>query len=239
MQPSETPQRIIVELCRQFYAMGWATGTGGGISIRQDGRVYMAPSGVQKERIAEEDIYVLDEQGQVLAAPARAGLKPSECAPLFYNAFKLRNAGAVIHSHSMYALLATLLSEDAFECSELEMIKGIEGHGYYDTLVVPVIENTARECDLAERMAVAINAHPRSNAVLVRRHGVYVWGRDWMHAKTQAECYHYLFEAVVRMKQLGLGAGVGVAGVRPEASPLRPASTRPAAAERTLGGGPK
>jgi methylthioribulose-1-phosphate dehydratase len=238
MQPSETPQRIIVELCRQFYAMGWATGTGGGISIRRDGQVYMAPSGVQKERIAEEDIYVLDAEGGVLVAPARPGLKPSECAPLFYNAFRLRNAGAVIHSHGMYALLATLQCEDTFECSELEMIKGIEGHGYHDTLVVPVIENTARECDLADRMAAAIEAYPRSHAVLVRRHGVYVWGRDWMHAKTQAECYHYLFEAVVRMRQLGLGTGAG-AGARPEASPLRAAGARHSSPERTLGGGRK
>lgn len=204
MQPSETPQRIIVELCRQFYKMGWATGTGGGISIRRDGRIYMAPSGVQKERIAEDDIYVLDERGEVLVAPPRLGLKPSECAPLFYNAFRLRDAGAVIHSHGIYAVLATLLSQAAFECTELEMIKGIEGHGYYDRLVVPIVENTARECDLAERMAAAMQEYPKTNAVLVRSHGVYVWGRDWAHAKTQAECYHYLFEVVVRMAQLGL-----------------------------------
>jgi methylthioribulose-1-phosphate dehydratase len=169
----------------------------------------MAPSGVQKEEILEEDIYVMDEHGEILTAPSRPGLKPSECAPLFFNAFRLRDAGAVIHSHGIFALLATLLSEDVFECTEIEMIKGIEGRGYYDKLVVPIIENTARECDLAERMATAMQAYPQSSAVLVRRHGVYVWGRDVEHAKTQAECYHYLFEAAVRMAQLGLDAAVG------------------------------
>jgi methylthioribulose-1-phosphate dehydratase len=207
MATPETPQRIIVELCRQFYGMGWCTGTGGGISVRQDGRIYMAPSGVQKERIAEDDIYVLDAQGQVISAPL-GKLKLTECAPLFMNAYRLRDAGAVIHSHGIYALLATLIGgeADVFECTEIEMIKGIAGHGYYDRLVVPIIENTARECDLADRMAAAIEAHPKATAVLVRRHGVYVWGRDWQHAKSQAECYHYLFEAAVRMAQLGLNA---------------------------------
>jgi methylthioribulose-1-phosphate dehydratase len=211
VQSSESPQRIIVELCAELYRLGWATGTGGGISVRQGGRVYVAPSGVQKERIREEDIYELDEAGHVLFGPGRPGLKPSECAPLFLNAYRLRGAGAVIHSHSIFAMLATLISGDAFECTELEMIKGIKGHGYYDKLVVPIIENTARECDLAERMAAAIEAYPGSSAVLVRRHGVYIWGRDWVHAKTQAECYHYLFEAAVRMAQLGMNASVGSA----------------------------
>jgi methylthioribulose 1-phosphate dehydratase/enolase-phosphatase E1 len=31
-----------------------------------------------------------------------------------------------------------------------------------------------------------------------------VWGADWVEAKTHAECYDYLFEAAVRMQQLGV-----------------------------------
>ena len=50
---------------------------------------------------------------------------------------------------------------------------------------------------------------------------VYIWGRDWVHAKTQAECYHYLFEAAVRMRQLGLDAGVGESYVRAAAGGKR------------------
>lgn len=198
-----SPSALIVELCQKFYAQGWASGTGGGMSIRKDGRVFVAPSGVQKERLTERDLYVLDESGAVLEAPTTEGLRPSACTPLFFNAYRLRDAGAVIHSHAMFAMLATLGNEDTFECTELEMIKGIAGHGYHDRLVVPIIENTAHECDLAESMAAAIQRHPRTYAVLVRRHGVYVWGKDWVEAKTHAECYHYLFEAAVRMGELG------------------------------------
>jgi methylthioribulose-1-phosphate dehydratase len=201
-----SPRALIVELCRQFYTQGWVSGTGGGVSIRRDGRVFMAPSGVQKERIAESDLYVLDEAGNVLERPQASGLTPSACSPLFFNAFRLRDAGAVIHSHAMYAMLATLVFREAFECTELEMIKGISGHGYFDRLRVPIIENTAHERDLADSMANAIQAYPRTYAVLVRRHGVYIWGKDWVEAKTHAECYHYLFEAAVRMKGLGFDA---------------------------------
>jgi ribulose-5-phosphate 4-epimerase/fuculose-1-phosphate aldolase len=58
-------------------------------------------------------------------------------------------------------------------------------------------------------MERAMTAFPKSYAVLVRRHGVYVWGADWIEAKTHAECYHYLFEAAVRMAQLGLQNQLG------------------------------
>lgn len=37
---------------------------------------------------------------------------------------------------------------------------------------------------------------------------MYVWGKDWIQAKTQAECYDYLFEAAVKMAQLGINASV-------------------------------
>lgn len=38
----------------------------------------------------------------------------------------------------------------------MEMIKGIQGHGYYDELVVPIIENTAQERELTESLAAAV-----------------------------------------------------------------------------------
>jgi len=38
------------------------------------------------------------------------------------------------------------------------MIKGIQGHGYYDELVVPIIENTAREYELTDSLAAAVRA---------------------------------------------------------------------------------
>jgi methylthioribulose-1-phosphate dehydratase len=206
--PRQDPRQLIVDLCKQFYAQGWVSGTGGGISIREGDRVYMAPSGVQKERLEPHNLFVLDQNGQVLERPADEGLTLSACAPLFYNAFRLRDASAVLHSHSQNAMLATLVFDDVFRVTHLEMMKGITGTGYHDLLEVPIIENTAHECDLADSMAEAIQAFPNSHAVLVRRHGVYVWGRDWVQAKTHAECYDYLFGAAIRMKELGIDPSI-------------------------------
>lgn len=210
--PSDIPQ-LICELCRQFYGLGWVSGTGGGISIRGEAGIYMAPSGVQKERIDPQDVYLLDGQQldrcEVRRAPATAGLKISECQPLFYNAFRDRGAGAVIHSHSVWAVLAARLASPAgragvFACEGLEMQKGLRGKGCFERVEVPIIANTAREAELTESMAAAMRAHPDVDAVIVAGHGVYVWGQTWVQAKTQAECYDYLFRATVEAHRVGL-----------------------------------
>jgi ribulose-5-phosphate 4-epimerase/fuculose-1-phosphate aldolase len=100
-----------------FAELGWVTGTGGGISIRHStsdqNLVYLAPSGVQKERITPSDLFVLPyDQPTVpragtkrttLREPKKQGLKESACTPLFWNAFRLRDAGACIHTHSQHA----------------------------------------------------------------------------------------------------------------------------------------
>jgi methylthioribulose-1-phosphate dehydratase len=204
---NEDPGTLICELARSFYALGWVSGTGGGICIREGDRVVVAPSAVQKERMRPEQMFTIDLDGNVVTAPDDPSLRPSECSSLFLKAINLRNAGAVIHSHSIHAMLATLLFEKEFTISHLEMIKGIRGAGYHDTLTVPIIDNTARECDLAGALEEAILAYPKTHAVLVRRHGVYIWGDDWVQAKTQAECYDYLFHAAAEMKRLGMTTG--------------------------------
>lgn len=211
------PRQLVPQLCREFYKLGWVSGTGGGMSIRDGDRIFVAPSGVQKERIQSDELFVIDLAGNDVKQPdASKKLKKSECLPLFMNAFRMRDAGAVIHSHAISANLATLISDGSeFRIAFQEMIKGIkkgssnECWRYDETLVVPIIENTPFEIDLTDRMAKAIEDYPHTNAVLVRRHGIYIWGKTWQSAKTMAECYHYLFEVAIEMKKLGLDPTTG------------------------------
>ncbi|ESQ43108.1 hypothetical protein EUTSA_v10013244mg [Eutrema salsugineum] len=210
---------LVTELCRHFYTQGWVSGTGGSITIKvhdasipkPEQLIVMSPSGVQKERMQPEDMYILSANGSIISSPSPKPYpnkppKCTDCAPLFMKAYEMRNAGAVIHSHGMESCLVTMLNPQAkeFRITHMEMIKGIQGHGYYDELVVPIIENTAYENELTDSLTKAIKAYPKATAVLVRNHGVYIWGDSWIHAKTQAECYHYLFDAAIKLHQLGL-----------------------------------
>lgn len=175
-------------------------------------KIYIAPSAVQKERIQPEDMFVYNEKGEEISCPSSVKkLRASQCTPLFMNVYDKREAGAVIHTHSKAAVLATLLCPGTeFRITHQEMIKGIRkcqeyrNYRYDEELIVPIIENTPEEKDLKDQMTAAMEEYPDSCAVLVRRHGVYVWGETWQKAKTMCECYDYLFDMAVQMKHLGL-----------------------------------
>lgn len=166
----------------------------------------MSPSSVQKERMQPDDIYVLDELGEVIKPGVNPDLvlKLSQCHPLFMAAYIHRNAGAVIHTHSIHAVMIGFLFGSEFRASHLEMIKGVAGLEYTSEMVIPIIENTSQERDLLDSLQNAILKYPKSNAVIVRRHGIYVWGADWQQAKTQCECIDYLMQVCVQMKSLGI-----------------------------------
>jgi len=80
-------------------------------------KVFIAPSGVQKERIEPSHIFVLPFPQQtpsphtdrIFLRRPTLNLKESACTPLFWNAFDLRDAGSCIHTHSQNAVMATLL----------------------------------------------------------------------------------------------------------------------------------
>lgn len=150
---------------------------------------------------AQDHEAVRQKQKQRVYLRSPPSFKPSQCTPLFLAAFTRRGAACCIHTHSQWAVLVTLLLEaqgpgndKVFEINNIEQIKGFgRGHGkvgnlgYHDTLRIPVIENTPHEEDLTEYLEEAMEQNPDAFAVLVRRHGVYVWGSSVHQAKTQCE----------------------------------------------------
>lgn len=220
VEEAKAVRALVAQLCECFYKAGWATGTGGGVSIRVGGptenrpyRVFVAPSGVQKEDMVGDDVFELDMERNVVAPPKTPNLRQSACTPLWYVVYKrVPSARCVIHTHSMYAQLATLLDpterRDVLRITHLEMLKGVGNHSYDSILEVPIIDNRPTEDQLADQLDAAILQYPKCNAVLVRRHGIYCWGDSWEQAKAQCESFDYLFETAVKMKGMGLESGV-------------------------------
>lgn len=199
---------LLSELLRDFHARGWASGTGGGIcGTTMDGHLFLAPTGVHKERVVPDDFFVVDpSDGHVVSEPATPGLRPSECNAIFCLAVRERAARSVAHSHALAAVLAADLagSGDELAIAGLEMLKGIRGLTNRDVHRVPVIDNTPREAELVSAIGAALadDRFAGAYAVLVRDHGAYIWGADVWETKRHTEVYHFLFEAIVARHRL-------------------------------------
>ena len=195
-------RRLICEFLLLFYDKGRVAGTGGGVCAEMDDRtLLMAPTSVHKERVAPGDLFVVDRDGRVVRPPTTPTLRLTECGAVFCAVVKRRKAGSVMHSHGLSAVLAADLAEgtDRIVIRDLEMLKGIRDCANADHHAIPVIENTAREPELVDRILDALDRPEfgKSACVLVKDHGAYIWGDDLWEAKRHAEVYHFLFEAVV------------------------------------------
>lgn len=168
--------------------------------------VLIAPTGVHKERVIPQDLFVVDSRsGKVIRPPRNRSLRLSECSPIFCTLIDRQGAGSVMHSHALSAVLAADLAGpgDPVVFESLEMLKGLRGASNLDKHPVPVIHNTTREPDLLEQIHRVMDQtdFSRSFAILVRDHGAYIWGEDVWEAKRHAEVYHFLFQATVARRQ--------------------------------------
>ncbi|CDO56967.1 hypothetical protein DV495_002722 [Geotrichum candidum] len=213
------PANLICELCKLFYDQNWVTGTGGGMSIREGDNIYLAPSGVQKERMSPENMFVMSlKTGQYIKTPDI--YKPSACTPLFLASYTKRNAGACIHTHSQAAVMVSLLYDKEFKISNVEQIKAIPRvteAGYlenFETMTIPIIENVPHEEDLTPSLEQALIDYPTTSAIIVRRHGIYVWGENVWKAKIINEAIDYLLELAVKMRSFGIPTDAGLGSER-------------------------
>lgn len=149
--------------------------------------------------------------------------KPSACTPLFLSVYKssvakVAKASACIHTHSQAAVMVSLLYDKEFRISNIEQIKAVPRvtvSGYLDNtdeLVIPIIENTLYEEDLTPDLDKILKEYPSATAVIVRRHGIYVWGENVWKAKIINEAIDYLLELAVKMRTLNIPT-VGPLGV--------------------------
>jgi methylthioribulose-1-phosphate dehydratase len=191
----------LAEIGRQCHARGWAPGTSGNFSAvvsRAPLRLAITSSGVDKGSLSPDQVLEIDEQGNALAGPGR----PSAEASLHVAIIRARGAGAVLHTHSIWS---TILSDTApaggLPIEGYEMLKGLEGvatHEHREWL--PIIDNTQDWAAAAPQVEALLAAHPKAHGFLIRRHGLYTWGRDLAEAKRHLEILEFLFEVLGRKR---------------------------------------
>ncbi|HEX5575888.1 MAG TPA: methylthioribulose 1-phosphate dehydratase [Gemmatimonadales bacterium] len=191
----------LAEIARQCYARGWVLGTSGNFSAvvsRDPLRLAITTSGVDKGILTAREIVEIDEHGRAVAGSGR----PSAEASLHVAITRVREAGAVLHTHSIWStILSDAATGNGLAIEGYEMLKGLDGvatHEHREWL--PIVDNTQDWAAAVPRVEAMLTEQPQAHGFLIRRHGLYTWGRRLAEAKRQMETLEFLFEVMGRKR---------------------------------------
>lgn len=161
----------VVELCKKISQEGLVKGTWGNVSLKDENKIYITPSGYPYEKMVDEDIAIIDLEGRVLE-----GFRvPSSEYKLHIAIYKNRSdVNCVLHTHPIYSSIVSIVRD----------------------YIPPLIEDGIMIC--GEKINVARYGEPGSwelannavkalgtnNAVILKNHGLVTVGANETEALT-------------------------------------------------------
>ncbi len=197
----------LCEIGRVFWERGWSVGTSSNYSVvvnRDPVQLLLTASGKHKGRLTRNDFVLVDGYGQ----PTQSGQPKSSAETLLHCvAAESSGVGAILHTHSVWSTLLSdrFAPQGGVLIEGYEMLKGLSGvttHEHAEWL--PIFENTQDIPKLAEqvRKAMLSNEQPLAHGYIIRRHGIYTWGKDLDEAFRQIEILEFLLECIGRAAML-------------------------------------
>ncbi|HKV61092.1 MAG TPA: methylthioribulose 1-phosphate dehydratase [Candidatus Acidoferrum sp.] len=190
----------LAEIGKGFHARGWVLGTSGNFSAvisREPLRLAITSTGLDKGSLSPAQFLEMDDAANVVSGDGR----PSAEALLHLAIVRCVDAGAVLHTHSVWStvLSGSHASQGGIALEGYEMLKGLEGvrtHKHREWL--PILENSQDMVELGDRVSKTLQASPGLHGFLLKEHGLYTWGAGLQEAKRHVEILEFLMEVLVR-----------------------------------------
>ena len=163
-------KREVAAAAREMAALGLVTGASGNVSLRLPLRgttelFAVTPSGKPYSVLEDDDIVIVDCEVE----PVDGELAPSSETLLHLAIYGERpDAGAVIHTHSVYSSVAAVAGLDIPPLID-EMMLAVGGPVMVSDYAFPGTQ------ELADKVVAALDER---NAALIRNHGAVGLGRD-------------------------------------------------------------
>lgn len=195
----------------------WCPATGGNFSQRISAQhILMTASGCDKGQLSAADLLLIGLQGDnaqgdkqsdgidVLLNAQTSNKKPSAEMPLHVALYELdHDMGVVLHTHSIAATVisrVTLGESVIFQGYEMQKsLRGVSSH--LDPVRIRVVDNDQDMVGLAQRVKRLWMAEPLQWGLLVRGHGLYVWGRDMAEARRQLAGIEFLLASELELRR--------------------------------------
>jgi methylthioribulose-1-phosphate dehydratase len=181
----------------------WVPATGGNFSVRQTANsALVTASGKDKGELSPQDLLPVSWHGSELSCTAG---KPSAETALHTCLYQLDTSiKAVLHTHSVSAtVFSRLIGAEQYIFTGYEMQKAISGNLSHDTpCPLAIFDNTQDIPALAEQVRQRWQLSPLNYALLVRGHGLYVWGNSLEQAKRHLEGWEFLINCELERLKL-------------------------------------
>jgi len=199
----ESPIDALRETGSFFHDRGWSVGTSSNYSVILEHEpldLLVTASGMDKGHLSRSDFVRVGSDGVPLFAD-----QPKSSAETMLHVVLARdpNVGAVLHTHSIWCTLLSDLFADrgGLEIEGYEMLKGLAGIPTHEHRKwVEIFTNTQDIQRLSEEVAQRLDdrVNPLLHGFMIRRHGLYTWGKDLAEARRHIEIFEFLFECIAR-----------------------------------------
>jgi methylthioribulose-1-phosphate dehydratase len=194
----------VVAAARYFHGRGWMLGTAGNLSARlEDGSFWITASGKSKGELTETDLIRMYPDGTI-EKPTES-LKPSAETSIHQAVYAIfPEARACYHVHSIEAnLVSNFTQETTLKLPNLEMVKGFGIWEENPNCAMPLFDNHLEVPKIGQEIRDRFTQElPQIPALLIRNHGVTVWGRSTEDARNKIELAEYIFRYMVQARQV-------------------------------------
>jgi L-fuculose-phosphate aldolase len=158
-----------INICHKLYDRKYIVGSGGNVSIRKENLIYTTPTGSILGFLKEDDISVVDIDGNVIKGAPTSEIK------MHLNLYKKRkDINAVVHTHSIYSTAFSIIDKK-IELLTPEAQLFIKEIGY-----VPYFK--AGSVELANEVSKR-----NEDVILLKNHGIVCVGKNLIEAYLKTE----------------------------------------------------
>lgn len=183
-------KKELLQVCKEMVENDLVVGSSGNASLRVGDHILITPSSVQYSTMTAENIMVLDLEGNVV----EGDLNPSVESPTHLEIYRQReDAGAVVHSHSIYTTALALLHMPLPPVLD-EVVPKLGGEVRVTSYAMPGTKELAKN---------VVEAMDMRSAVLIANHGAVCCAKTIRKAVEKAILLERTCKIYVLAKQIG------------------------------------
>lgn len=199
-------RKALSSIAQQFYQRGWMAGSAGNLSARSSSRpdnFWITASGLPKGQLETSDLILVDIDSDQVLQRFSGNAKPSAETSIHRVIYQLYpEARACFHVHTVDACLAAArIAADAHTMTlpPLEMIKGLNIWEHEPTVRLPLFDNLLDVGEIAAQIHTRFETSPPEvTALMIRNHGITVWGDSLQQAYNRVEIVEFLMSYLAR-----------------------------------------